>query len=116
MGGYAVVLAVAALTTFLLTPLVRNLAVRIGAIVPPNPRGVHNRAMPTLGGASMFLGFLVAMAVASQIPQFSEMFDGSSEPAGLMLGAGVMFAVGALDDLRDGCPDRLSIAHVDPQA
>ena len=32
------------------------------------------------------------------------MFDGSSEPAGLMLGAGVMFAVGALDDLRDVSP------------
>jgi UDP-GlcNAc:undecaprenyl-phosphate GlcNAc-1-phosphate transferase len=104
VGGYAVVLLVAALTTFALTPLVRKLAVRIGAIVPPNPRGVHSRAMPTLGGAAMFLGFLVAMAVASQIPQFSEMFDGSSEPAGLMLGAGVMFAVGALDDLRDVSP------------
>ena len=52
----------------------------------------------------MFVGFLVAMAVASQIAQFNEMFDGSSEPAGLMLGAGVMFAVGALDDLRDVSP------------
>ena len=50
----------------------------------------------------MFVGFLVAMAVASQIPQFREMFDGSSEPLGLMLAAGVMFVVGALDDLRDG--------------
>src|SRR6476619_3373029 len=36
--------------------------------------------------------------------QFNEMFDGSSEPAGLILGAGVMFAVGALDDLREVSP------------
>lgn len=104
MGGYAVVLAVATLSTLLLTPLVRRLAIRIGAIVPPSPRGVHTRATPTLGGAAMFVGFLLAMAVASQIPQFREMFDGSSEPAGLMLAAGVMFAVGALDDLRDVSP------------
>lgn len=52
----------------------------------------------------MFVGFLSAMAVASQLPQFNEMFNGSSEPAGVMLGAGVMFAVGALDDLRDVSP------------
>ena len=104
MGGYAVVLAVAVLTTLILTPFVRRLAVRIGAVVPPSPRGVHTTAMPTLGGAAMFVGFLVSMAVASQIPQFAEMFDGSSEPAGLMLAAGVMFGVGALDDLRDVSP------------
>jgi UDP-GlcNAc:undecaprenyl-phosphate/decaprenyl-phosphate GlcNAc-1-phosphate transferase len=104
VAGYAVVFAVAALTTLILTPLVRRLAVRVGAIVPPNARGVHTRAIPTLGGAAMFVGFLLAMAVASQMGQFNEMFDGSSEPAGLMLGAGVMFAVGALDDLRDVSP------------
>jgi len=104
VAGYAVVFAVAALTTLILTPLVRRLAIRTGAIVPPNARGVHTRAIPTLGGAAMFVGFLLAMAVASQMGQFNEMFDGSSEPAGLMLGAGVMFAVGALDDLRDVSP------------
>jgi UDP-GlcNAc:undecaprenyl-phosphate GlcNAc-1-phosphate transferase len=102
--GYAVVFAIAALTTLLLTPLVRRLALRSGAIVPPNPRGVHTKAVPTLGGAAMFVGFLVAMGVASRIPQFREMFENSTDPAGLMLGAGVMFAVGALDDLRDVSP------------
>ena len=52
----------------------------------------------------MFGGFLVAMAVASQIPQFREMFDDSTEPFGLMLAAGVMFVVGALDDFREVSP------------
>ncbi len=104
MGGYAIVFAVALLTTLAVTPFVRKLAIRIGAIVPPNERGVHTKAMPTLGGAAMFVGFLVAIAVASQIPQFHDMFNGSSAPAGLMLGAGVMFAVGALDDLREVSP------------
>ncbi len=104
MEGYAIVFAVAALTTLVLTPLVRRLALRTGAIVPPSARGVHTKAIPTLGGAAMFVGFLFAMAIASQMGQFSEMFDGSSEPAGLMLGAGIMFAVGALDDLRDVSP------------
>jgi UDP-GlcNAc:undecaprenyl-phosphate GlcNAc-1-phosphate transferase len=104
VGGYAVVFAIAALSTLLLTPFVRRLAVRAGAIVPPNPRGVHTVAVPTLGGAAMFIGFLLAMGVASQLGQFREMFEGTSDPAGLMLGAGVMFAVGALDDLREVSP------------
>ncbi|MGZ4677383.1 MAG: glycosyltransferase family 4 protein, partial [Acidimicrobiia bacterium] len=104
MGGYAVVFAVAAGLTFALVPLVRRLALRIGAVKIPSARDVHTTAMPMLGGAAMFVGFLVAIAVASQIPQFREMFDGSSEPAGVILAAGVMFAIGALDDLRDVSP------------
>ena len=104
MGGYAVVFAVAAVLAFGLTPLVRRLALRVGAVKVPSARDVHTTTMPMLGGAAMFVAFLVAMAVASQIPQFHEMFDGSSEPAGIILAAGVMFAIGALDDLRDVSP------------
>ena len=104
MGGYAVVLAVAAVTTWAVTPLVRRLSIRVGAVVAPDPRHVHDRPLPTLGGAAMFLGFLVAIAVASRIPQFRSMFHGSSEPVGVILAAGVIFVVGALDDLRDVSP------------
>jgi UDP-GlcNAc:undecaprenyl-phosphate GlcNAc-1-phosphate transferase len=104
MGGYAVVFAVAAVLTFLLVPFVRRLAFRIGAVKVPTARDVHTTAIPELGGAAMFVGFLIAFGVASQIPQFREMFEGSSEPAGVILAAGVMFATGALDDLRDVSP------------
>ncbi len=104
MGGYSVVLAVAAVSTFLLTFVVRRLAVRVGAVSVPGPRSVHDRPTPSLGGAGMFLGFLVAMIVASRVPQFREMFDDSSEPFGLVLAAGVMFVVGALDDFREVSP------------
>jgi UDP-GlcNAc:undecaprenyl-phosphate GlcNAc-1-phosphate transferase len=100
------VLGVALATTLLTTPIVRALAVRFGAVVAPSgdARHVHARPTPTLGGAAMFLGFLAAMAVASQMTQFHEMFQGNSEPFGLILGAGVMFVVGGLDDLIDVSP------------
>jgi UDP-GlcNAc:undecaprenyl-phosphate GlcNAc-1-phosphate transferase len=106
VAGYAVVLAVALATTLALTPLVRRLAIRFGAVVVPSSdaRHVHTRPTPTLGGMAMFVGFLVAMAVASQMHQFHEMFQLNSEPSGLILGAGVMFVVGALDDLIDVSP------------
>jgi len=99
VAGYSIVLAVAAVTTFLLTFVVRRVAVHIGAVSVPQGRSVHERATPTLGGAGMFGGFLVAMAVASQIPQFREMFAGATEPLGLMLAAAIMFVVGSVDDL-----------------
>jgi UDP-GlcNAc:undecaprenyl-phosphate GlcNAc-1-phosphate transferase len=104
--GYAVVLAVALGVTLALTPLVRVLAIRYGAVVAPSAdaRHVHTRPTPTLGGAAMFVGFLVAIAVASHMTQFQEMFRDNSEPRGVVLAAGVIFFVGALDDLIDVSP------------
>ena len=104
MAGYSIVGAVGALTTFLATFLIRRIAPRIGAISLPGPRSVHTYPTPSLGGAAMFLGFLAALATASQIDQFRPMFDSSSEPLGLLLAAGVMFVVGAVDDLREVSP------------
>jgi UDP-GlcNAc:undecaprenyl-phosphate/decaprenyl-phosphate GlcNAc-1-phosphate transferase len=110
-SSYAIVLAVALGTTLLATPLVRRFAIRSGAVVQPSTdaRHVHNRPVPTLGGAAMFIGFLVAMAVASQMSDFKDVFEAgpgvlNTEPFGVLLGAGVMFVVGALDDLIDVSP------------
>jgi UDP-GlcNAc:undecaprenyl-phosphate GlcNAc-1-phosphate transferase len=104
MGGYLLVGAVGAVTTFLTTFIVRRLAPRIGAVSMPGPRSVHEYPTPSLGGAAMFLGFCAALATASQLDQFGDMFEASSEPLGLLLAAGVMFLVGAVDDLRPVSP------------
>src|SRR5919109_1142980 len=104
MAEYLIVLVVAGLVTWLLTPAVRRIAIRLGAVVSPDARRVHERPTPTLGGAAMYGGFLAAMAVASLLPGFRAVFRGTSEPIGLLVGATVMFAVGALDDLRDVSP------------
>jgi len=99
--SYAIVLGVAFGTAILLTPLVRRLAIRMGAVVAPGERRVHTRPMPTLGGTAMYLAFLAAMGVAWQLDEFDEMFASSSEPLGVIVAATVIFAVGALDDLRE---------------
>jgi UDP-GlcNAc:undecaprenyl-phosphate GlcNAc-1-phosphate transferase len=49
----------------------------------------------------MYLGFLAAMAVATRIPQFDGVFDATSEPLGVVLGATIIFVVGLVDDLRE---------------
>ena len=104
MPGYLTIAGVAAVVTFLATFVVRRVAPRIGAIAMPGPRSVHVVPTPSLGGAGMFVGFIVALAVASQLDQFHEVFAGNTEPLGLLLAAAVMFVVGAIDDLRDVSP------------
>jgi UDP-GlcNAc:undecaprenyl-phosphate GlcNAc-1-phosphate transferase len=102
--GYLLVGGVGALVTFATAFVVRRVAPRIGAIALPGPRSVHTYPTPSLGGAAMFVGFCAALATASQVDQFQEMFDSSSEPLGLLLAAGVMFVVGAVDDVREVSP------------
>ena len=52
---YALVFATAALVlTFLLTGVVRVLAVRIGAVTPIRDRDVHSLPTPRMGGVAVY--------------------------------------------------------------
>ena len=104
MIAYAIVFATAAVATYLATFVVRRIVVRVRAVVMPDERRLHDRPLPTIGGAAMFVAFLIAMAVATQLSQFNEIFSGSSEPLGVILAATVIFAVGTIDDLREVSP------------
>src|SRR5579864_7341108 len=103
-NDYLIVGAVAAITTWLATFVVRRLAIRFSLIVLPDDRRVHERPTPTVGGAAMFFGLLVAMVVASQLPGLNPLFRGSSDPIGLVIAAAVIFTVGMVDDLREMSP------------
>lgn len=104
MTGYLIVGAVGVIITLLGTFVMCRVSPRLGAMAMPGLRSVHDYPTPTLGGAAMFLGFCAAMATASQLNQFSEMFSSSSEPIGLILAAGIIFAFGAMDDIREVSP------------
>lgn len=99
LWSYLVVLGVAAVTTVVVTPLVRRLAVRVGAVVRPDERRVHLRPTPTLGGIAMFAGLVAAMVTARQLGTFAEVFSGNTEPIGLLAAAAVILAVGVIDDI-----------------
>jgi UDP-GlcNAc:undecaprenyl-phosphate GlcNAc-1-phosphate transferase len=101
LGSYMVVLAVVAVTTFASLFVVRRVAVRVGAVVRPDERRVHQRPTPTLGGIAMLVGVLAGMATAWLLGDFSAVFGGSTEPFGLLLAAVVMLVVGVVDDLRE---------------
>jgi UDP-GlcNAc:undecaprenyl-phosphate/decaprenyl-phosphate GlcNAc-1-phosphate transferase len=99
VSSYAVVFAVAALTTFATTPLVRRVAIRAGAVVSPSDRRVHAAPTPTLGGAAMLLGLLAAMAVAWRLEGLDAAFTATTAPLGVCIAAAVIFATGLIDDL-----------------
>jgi UDP-GlcNAc:undecaprenyl-phosphate/decaprenyl-phosphate GlcNAc-1-phosphate transferase len=101
IGWYAVVLVVAAAVTAALTWPARQLSVRVGYVAAPDERKVHSQATPYGGGAAMFMGFLVAMTVAAVVPGLHSIFNGSSEPLGVVLAAAAIFAVGLIDDVRE---------------
>jgi UDP-GlcNAc:undecaprenyl-phosphate GlcNAc-1-phosphate transferase len=104
MTGYLVVIAVAAAVTFAVTPGFRWLSLRTGAVAQPDERRVHSRPTPVLGGAAILCGWLAGMAVAWRGGAFDAVFESSTIPLGVVVGALVIFAVGQLDDLREVSP------------
>ena len=103
IGWYGLILAVAAGSTAALTVPAKRIALRVGYISHPGDRSVHRKPIPYGGGASMFLGFLVAVLLATMLPPFraAHTFTDSPEMLGVVLAAGAMFAVGLIDDVRD---------------
>ncbi len=55
MREYVYVFLVALVTTYLLVPLMRTLAARVGAFTEVRERDVHVVPIPRLGGVAMFL-------------------------------------------------------------
>jgi UDP-GlcNAc:undecaprenyl-phosphate GlcNAc-1-phosphate transferase len=98
--AYLYVLIVAAAVTYLMTPLVRRIARRIGAITPVRARDVHAVPVPRMGGTAMLVGFAVAMVVAWRTPFFERVFStNSGAPWGVLLGATAVCLLGVADDL-----------------
>ena len=100
MAAYLIVFLVAAGVTFGLTPLVRRLAVRFGAIDQPSDRKLHVVPTPTMGGLAMWVGFLVAMGVSRFLPFFDSMNDTAAEPLAAVVTCTLMTGLGVIDDRR----------------
>ena len=100
MREFLFVVVIAAIVTYAATPLLRWLAVRWRAFTPVRDRDVHSVPIPRLGGVAMLLGFGAATLVASVLPFSKQMFDGG-ELKGVLLGAVIVCAIGAIDDIHE---------------
>jgi UDP-GlcNAc:undecaprenyl-phosphate GlcNAc-1-phosphate transferase len=102
MRSFVAAFAVSTVVCGALTPVVRRLAYRVGALSQPGGRHVHERPTPRLGGLAIFIAFFAPLIglffVDSPVAQ---MF--TSEPKkviGLFLGGLLMCGVGVVDDTR----------------
>lgn len=107
MRTYTLVLLVAATVTFLVTPVVRRLALRTGAITAVRARDVHTAPTPRLGGLAMLAGLAVAVLVASELDFLAGVFASSSSPLGIpvpwavLISATLVCLLGMADDVWD---------------
>jgi UDP-GlcNAc:undecaprenyl-phosphate GlcNAc-1-phosphate transferase len=95
---YLLVGCVAAAVTFVLTPLARAVAVRIGAIAQPRDRDVHAVAIPRMGGVALFGGVSLALFVAWRLPSLQTSFRSGPEMGWVIGAAAIICAIGILDD------------------
>src|SRR4051794_8475388 len=95
---YALVGLIAALGTFLCTPLARQFATRWGAVAKPRDRDVHAVDTPRLGGVALLAGFGMAMLVAHALPTLQSTFRNGNEIWGVLWGGLIVFVLGVLDD------------------
>ena len=86
--------------TYLITPVVRTFAPKIKAIDLPNDRKVHQIPVPRLGGLAIYLGFILALALALTLAFFSGMKLNFGMILGIVLAGTVLLLVGVVDDIK----------------
>src|ERR1700729_974346 len=95
---YVLTLLVTAAVTYLLTPLVRRVAIAGGAMHEARDRDVHVVPIPLLGGIAMFGGLAAGLVVAAQLTPLGSVLQGNRTAASLLLAGGVIVLVGVVDD------------------
>ncbi len=100
MREYVLVLLVTAAVTFLLTPLVRRVAIATHAIHAPRARDTHTEPTPLLGGLAMYGGLVAGLIVASRLTSLQDPFQsaGGKTTSGLLLAGALVVGVGFIDD------------------
>ena len=78
---------------FLLTPLIKKLAFKIGAVDKPNSRRVNKVAMPTAGGLAIYIAF--SISVLFFFPDLIPM----KYAIHLVVSSGIVVVTGLIDDI-----------------
>lgn len=77
--------------SFAATPIIKIFAQKVGAMdVPDGARRIHDHPIPRMGGLAIFLGFILATVLFGYITRPVQ---------GILLGAVLIVAVGAIDDV-----------------
>ncbi len=89
--------AAAFLLALALTPLMRQLSFRLGAVDIGSGRRAHEGKVPRLGGVAIFASFVIPMAFFLTRGYWEVLHN---RMVGILAGCAVIFLVGAYDDIR----------------
>src|SRR5690606_28677926 len=94
------VLVLAFFASIVLTPLVKRLAFRVGAVDRPNYRKVHARIMPRLGGSAICGAFLIGYFILRPVDPSSNAVEPAFTPitTAIIIGAFIIIITGLFDD------------------
>ena len=91
IGTVLLTVAAALIVSFLMTPPVKSLAYKVGAIdVPKDNRRMHKTPIPRLGGLAIFIGFMFSTLVFNEV---------DTQMRGILLGAVIIVVLGVVDDI-----------------
>src|SRR5579859_3120335 len=98
MHEYLYILIIAAVVTYLLTPLVRQCAIAINSQHGARSRDVHKEPTPLLGGLAMYGGLCAGLLVAGRLTYLQQAFPSPRTVDGLLLAGGLLVSIGIVDD------------------
>jgi UDP-GlcNAc:undecaprenyl-phosphate GlcNAc-1-phosphate transferase len=96
MREYLLTLLIAAVLTYMCTPLVRSLALRSKAVASVRERDIHTQETPRWGGVAMWLAMGATLVMVSSLRLVGKAY--SQELLGIFLASTFVLLIGALDD------------------
>ncbi|MEM5591514.1 MraY family glycosyltransferase [Niallia circulans] len=85
-----IMLVVCFIASILLTPVVKKLAFKLGAMDKPEQRKVHQKVMPRMGGLAIYISFLIGALIINPDKDYHYP---------ILLGSAVIIVTGMLDDI-----------------
>ena len=86
-----VIVIVTLLASLILVPIVKKVAIHIGAMDQPNARKIHKIPMPRLGGLAIYLSFLLGYILYGEV---------STQMLSILIGSFLLIILGIVDDIK----------------
>ena len=86
-----VILLITFLTSIILTPLVKTIAIHINALDIPNKRKIHKKPIPRLGGLAIFFSFMLGYMLYART---------STIMLSVLMGSFLIILCGIIDDIN----------------
>ncbi len=79
------------LASLILVPLIKKVAIHVGAVDVPNERKVHEKNTPRMGGLAIFLSFITGYIFFGEL---------STQMISILIGSFLIIVLGILDDIN----------------